>query len=106
VIVVNVGAQPLSFESPSAQITGPDAADFALGADSCAGLSLAFEQTCTIAVTFTPSSTSAESATLTLSDNEAAPSPSTCPARASHYRPDRRARPARQARSCRRRRRS
>jgi hypothetical protein len=71
VTVLNRGAQPLSIAG--AALSGADAADFAVTGDGCAGLSLAYEQSCTITVTFTPAMTGMASATLTLADNESAP---------------------------------
>jgi len=43
--------------------------DFAISADTCAGASVAAKATCSIAVTFTPSTVGSESATLTIVDN-------------------------------------
>jgi hypothetical protein len=46
---------------------------FNVTGDACAGATLAFRQTCTITVDFTPSTTETYNATLTLADNEATP---------------------------------
>jgi hypothetical protein len=52
-VVSNVGAQVLSIAGAS--LEGADSADFAITADSCSGRRLAFAQSCTIVVRFTPS---------------------------------------------------
>ncbi len=67
-VVSNVGAQALSIAAAS--LEGADSADFAITADSCAGRRLAFEQSCTIAVRFTPTTTGETKASIALSDNE------------------------------------
>jgi HYDIN/CFA65/VesB family protein/Kelch motif protein/galactose oxidase-like protein len=69
--VTNVGTQPLQISGAS--VTGPNQNDFAVVGDGCEGVTLGLGQRCTISVQFTASSTSAESATLTLADNEATP---------------------------------
>jgi collagen triple helix repeat protein len=69
VTVLNVGSQLLDIAG--ATVTGTNESDFTISDDGCAGLALAFEQSCTISVVFTPSLSSAESATLALQDNEA-----------------------------------
>jgi Abnormal spindle-like microcephaly-assoc'd, ASPM-SPD-2-Hydin/Beta-propeller repeat len=48
---------------------GTNAADFAIGTSTCTG-TIANKATCTIAVTFTPSITGAETATLSIADND------------------------------------
>jgi hypothetical protein len=58
-------------------ITGTNAADFAVGNSTCTG-SIAVGATCSIAVTFTPSLMTAETATLTVTDSDAS-SPQTVP---------------------------
>jgi hypothetical protein len=68
VVVSNVGAQALSIATAS--LEGADSADFAIAADSCAGRRLAFEQSCTITVRFTPTTTGEMKASIALSDNE------------------------------------
>ncbi len=67
-VVSNVGAQALSIATAS--LEGADSADFAITADSCTGRRLAFEQSCTIAVRFAPTTTGAMKASVALSDNE------------------------------------
>jgi hypothetical protein len=69
-VVSNVGAQALSISAAS--LSGAAASDYALTSNGCAGKRLAFEQSCTISVRFTPSAAGLRQATLTLADNEAA----------------------------------
>jgi len=75
VVVTNIGAQALSISEAS--LAGADKGAFTIGADACAGRTLAFEQSCTITVGFTPSGAGAESASIDLTDNE--PTPATIP---------------------------
>jgi hypothetical protein len=75
VTVTNLGAQALRVAG--AALSGADASDFTIAADNCQGRMLAFQQTCTITVRFTPSTLTAESATLTLADNETLPGSAT-----------------------------
>jgi ABC-type cobalt transport system substrate-binding protein len=72
VTVTAVGNLPLAISS--ATLRGADASDFTVEQDACAGVQLTHRQTCTITVGFTPSSAGPLSATLTLGDNESAPS--------------------------------
>jgi hypothetical protein len=71
VTVTNVGAQPLAVSAAS--LSGPNASDFAVKTDGCAGDAVAYKQSCTMTVAFTPSTPGGESATLTLNDNEPTP---------------------------------
>jgi Collagen triple helix repeat (20 copies)/Galactose oxidase, central domain/Kelch motif len=71
VTVSNVGAQELVISGVS--LGGADPGDFAIAADACAGRTLAFQQSCTITVRFTPSALGERSASIELSDNEPAP---------------------------------
>jgi hypothetical protein len=71
VSVSNLGAQSLSISG--AALGGNDPGDFAIVTDGCAGRTLAFEQSCAITTSFTPSTSGARSATLTLADNEPSP---------------------------------
>jgi hypothetical protein len=66
-LVTNVGAQALSIATPSLT-----SAEFAITSETCAGRTLAFGQSCTISVRFTPSATGAKEATIALPDNEPA----------------------------------
>lgn len=67
-VVANVGAQPLTVGTAER----PANAEFTIPSDACAGRTLAFGQSCTISVTFTPSTTGLKEATVTLPDNEPA----------------------------------
>jgi Abnormal spindle-like microcephaly-assoc'd, ASPM-SPD-2-Hydin/Kelch motif len=69
--VQNVGRQVLAISG--ATIEGANATDFTVSADACAGITLAFDQTCTISVSFTPAAEGRASAFLTLQDNDATP---------------------------------
>jgi hypothetical protein len=68
--VINTGVADLTFTGP-AQITGANAADFAIlpGDDQCDGQTLAPGDTCWVGVQFTPSLTGPETATLALAPN-------------------------------------
>jgi 6-phosphogluconolactonase (cycloisomerase 2 family) len=70
--VTNVGNAPLYFSGP-ASIGGANAADFSIpsGDDLCNGATVAAGATCQIGVRFTPSTTAAESAALSLGANDA-----------------------------------
>lgn len=68
VLLTNVGAQPLS--PGGVAVGGTDPGDFAVAAETCAGRSLAFGQSCTISVRFTPAATGARTASITVADNE------------------------------------
>ena len=70
-LVTNVGSQVLSIAGAS--LGGADPGDFTIDGDSCAARRLAFEQSCTIQVQFTPSAAGARTATLSLQDNEPVP---------------------------------
>ena len=67
-VVTNIGAQALQVIGET--LGGPDLGDFAISADNCSGRRLAFEQSCTIQARFTPTTTGARTAQLTLTDNE------------------------------------
>ncbi len=73
-IVTNTSPVPLIISTLT--IGGTNAGDFAMGADSCTGATLAPNATCAVSVTFTPAATGARSATLSIVDN-AANSPQT-----------------------------
>jgi hypothetical protein len=71
-VVTNDGAQILRING-AAIGSGADPGDFAITGDVCGGKALAFGDSCTITVRFTPSAAGARSATITLEDNEATP---------------------------------
>jgi hypothetical protein len=52
-------------------VDGPNAGDFAISANSCSGATVAANATCAVSVTFTPSTTGAENASLNFADNTA-----------------------------------
>lgn len=74
VIVTNLGAQPLQIDTVS--IGGADAGDFSLGANSCNGYLLEFEESCALAVSFTPAAVGDARAVLAFEDNEPTPTSS------------------------------
>ena len=67
-VVTSIAAQALQISSVS--LGGANPGDFTIVADRCSGQRLAFRQTCTIEVDFTPASSGARSATVSLGDNE------------------------------------
>jgi hypothetical protein len=70
-VIANVGAQALTIGGYS--VTGGDSGDFSISGDSCRARRLAFQETCTITVHFTPHAEGLRFATLTLDDNEPSP---------------------------------
>ena len=73
--VTNVGGPTLTITGAS--LSGLDPSEFTINADSCAGRSLAFEQSCTITLQSTPAASGTRTATLTLQDNEPTPATAT-----------------------------
>jgi YVTN family beta-propeller protein len=67
--VTNSGTTSLSFTNVAE--AGTNMADFVIGSDSCNGTTLAVGKTCTVSITFEPSTAAAELATLTFTDNAA-----------------------------------
>ena len=65
-VITNIGAQSLSL----ATVSAPTSGEFAITAETCAGRTLAFEQSCTISVRFTPAAPGPKEAKITLLDNE------------------------------------
>lgn len=65
--VTNMGSTNLSISSVVEG--GIDAVDFPIASDTCNGASLAANATCTLSIKFAPTTTAAESATLTFTDN-------------------------------------
>ncbi|MCW3020088.1 MAG: Kelch domain protein [Solirubrobacterales bacterium] len=65
-VITNIGAQSLSL----ATVSPPSSGEFAITAETCAGRALAFEQSCTISVRFTPVATGPREAKITILDNE------------------------------------
>jgi hypothetical protein len=67
VTVTNTGAAALHISAVA--LTGANASDFTITADTCSGATVAVNATCGVSVTFTPSATGARSATLALTDD-------------------------------------
>lgn len=65
--VTNAGTSDLTFTTVTPG--GTDMSDFPVGSDTCANATVAVGKTCTVSVEFDPSTTAAESATLTFADN-------------------------------------
>jgi hypothetical protein len=68
--------EALTFGASAITLTGTNANQFAKGADSCSGQTIAVGASCSVTVTFTPTTTGAKTANLRLVDN-AASSPQT-----------------------------
>jgi len=66
--VTNLGSQILRIGG-APTLAGADAADFEITADTCAGRSLGYRQSCSVSVIFTPSVLGARSATLDIRAN-------------------------------------
>jgi hypothetical protein len=67
VMVANNGSASLSISAVG--VSGANAGDFAISANSCSGAIIAVNATCSVSVTFTPTTTGAETASLTFTDN-------------------------------------
>jgi uncharacterized repeat protein (TIGR03803 family) len=70
--VTNIGNADLKFAAGAVTISPATGTDFSITADSCSGYSIGYtapNNTCSVSVTFAPTSASSESATLGLSDN-------------------------------------
>jgi Bacterial Ig-like domain (group 3)/Abnormal spindle-like microcephaly-assoc'd, ASPM-SPD-2-Hydin len=65
--VTNTGGTNLTFTTVTEG--GANMADFIVGSDTCASATVTAGKTCTVSVQFDPSTTAAESATLTFADN-------------------------------------
>ena len=76
ITVTNNGAADLTFAVGAVTITGPNRTEFSVNSDLCSGKTLAHNNTCTVSVTFKPSSPSGKNATLNFADN-ASDSPQT-----------------------------
>lgn len=69
VMVSNNGSASLSISGVG--VNGANAGDFAISANTCSGATVAVNTTCSVSVTFTPSTTGAETASLQFTDNAA-----------------------------------
>ncbi len=74
--VTNVGTGGLTFAAGAVTVTGPNSADFTISSDNCSGQTVAPNGNCTVGVTFSPTTATAEMAALDFADN-AATSPQT-----------------------------
>ncbi|MEA2346467.1 MAG: hypothetical protein QOG62_254 [Thermoleophilaceae bacterium] len=74
--VENTGPDPITLSAVS--VTGPDAASFAKGADSCEGQTLSPSQACAVEVRFTPASVGTQNASLQI-DSTAIGGPTVVP---------------------------
>lgn len=68
VTVTNNGNSGLTINTVAVS-SGANSSDFAISADSCSGATIAVNSTCLASVTFTPSTTGAETASLKFTDN-------------------------------------
>jgi hypothetical protein len=68
--VTNTGTANLTISSVT--ISGTNVSDFAISADNCTGATVTPNSTCTVSVTFTPSSMGSFSASLNFTDNASA----------------------------------
>lgn len=69
VTVMNSGPGNLIFGSSGVTLSGVNAAEFAISADSCSNSTVAPNGSCSASVTFSPTVPATETATLTFSDN-------------------------------------
>jgi sugar lactone lactonase YvrE len=67
VLVINNGSMSLAISAVA--LSGANSGDFAISANSCSGATVAVNTTCSVSVTFTPSTTGAETASLQFTDN-------------------------------------
>jgi uncharacterized repeat protein (TIGR03803 family) len=69
ITVTNSGIANLIFGLGGATLSGTDAAQFAIGSDTCTGSTIAPKATCSVSVTFSPTVPAIATALLTFSDN-------------------------------------
>jgi uncharacterized repeat protein (TIGR03803 family) len=69
VTVTNTGSANLIFDSDAVMISGGNAADFSINANTCTATSIAPEAACSVIITFSPSIVGDESAALNFADN-------------------------------------
>jgi uncharacterized repeat protein (TIGR03803 family) len=69
VTVTNSGSADLIFQSNAITLSGANATDFTISANSCSGTSVAPQAACLIMVTFTPPNIGLANATLNIADN-------------------------------------
>jgi hypothetical protein len=68
-VITNLGAQTLRISGAS--LGGADPGDYTITSNDCRGTALAFRQSCSIELEFTPAATGARPASLQLADNAA-----------------------------------
>jgi len=69
VTVTNTGSANLIFGSDAITISGANAADFSVNANTCTGATVAPEAACSVTITFSPSIVGSEIAALNFADN-------------------------------------
>lgn len=69
ITLTNSGGANLIFGAGAVTLSGTNAADFAVSADTCSGQTVAPTSTCSVGVTFKPSIGGSESAALSIADN-------------------------------------
>ncbi len=69
ITVTNGGSANLIFGSSGVALSGANAAEFAIGENTCSHATIAPQATCSVSVTFTPNKTATATAGLTFSDN-------------------------------------
>ncbi len=72
VTLTNTGGNPLAVSAVT--VTGAAAGDYTIGANSCTGHSVASGKTCSVSVTFKPTTSGARSASLVFTDNSSSTS--------------------------------
>ena len=65
----NSGNAELTFGAAAVTLSGPDATDFVLNADTCGGITLTPGGTCSVSAAFTPSAFGSADATINFEDN-------------------------------------
>ncbi|HTU15001.1 MAG TPA: choice-of-anchor D domain-containing protein [Solirubrobacterales bacterium] len=67
--IANVGSQTLSISGGDPNVSGPDAADFEIEGNGCAGANLSYSESCEVTVSFTPGAAGPRTATLDFLSN-------------------------------------
>lgn len=70
VIISSTGNADLVFGSGAATLTGADSSMFAIATDNCSGQIIAVRSSCSVILTFTPTSVGSKSATLSVTSND------------------------------------
>lgn len=69
VTMTNVGGSDLTLPAGAVTLSGPDAGQFGVNADTCSGATVAGGGTCTVKVTFTPAAPGAKVASVSVTSN-------------------------------------